>query len=172
METLEILKNRHSVRKYKPDPVEDEKLEKILAAAHYAPTAANLQPVRLIVVKTPEGWEKLNKGSRLYGAPVAVIVCASKNTAWKRKYDDMNTYHIDASILTDHMMIEATSLGLGTLWACWFNPEVIRTEFTIPEDYEPINILAIGYADDEAPAADRHETQRIPLSELVHYEKF
>ena len=84
----------------------------------------------------------------------------------------MNTYHIDASILTDHMMIEATSLGLGTLWACWFNPEVIRTEFAIPEDYEPVNILAIGYADDEAPAADRHETQRIPLSELVHYEKF
>ena len=58
MELLEIAKKRHSVRKYTGKEIEQEKLDKILEAAHVAPTAANMQPVRLIVVKSKEGLEK------------------------------------------------------------------------------------------------------------------
>ncbi len=76
MDFIEIAKKRSSVRGYKDRKVEEEKLKKILEAAHVAPTAANLQPVRLIVVQSSEGLAKIGKGANLYGAPLAVIVCA------------------------------------------------------------------------------------------------
>ena len=171
MEFLEIAKSRYSVRDYKSRKVEPEKLEKILLAAHVAPTAANLQPVRLIVVQEDEGLNKIGKGANLYGAPLAVIVCADHGKAWVRPFDKKQTTDIDASILTDHMMMEATELGLGSVWICYFKPDVIKQEFRLPDTLEPINILAIGYAGGSPADPERHAAQRIPLDELVHYEK-
>ncbi|MDE6907543.1 MAG: nitroreductase family protein, partial [Lachnospiraceae bacterium] len=81
------------------------------------------------------------------------------------------TVDIDASILTDHMMMEATELGLGSVWVCYFKPDVIRQEFRLPDTLEPINILAIGYANGNPADPERHQSQRISLNELVHYEK-
>ena len=79
--------------------------------------------------------------------------------------------HHDAAILTDHMMLEATELGLGTVWVCYFQPDVIRKEFGLPDNLEPINILVIGYGNEEAADTERHEQLRIPLTDLVSYEK-
>lgn len=78
---------------------------------------------------------------------------------------------IDAAILTDHMMLEATELGLGTVWVCYFQPDVIRKEFDLPDNLEPINILVIGYGNEEAADTERHDHLRIPLTDLVSYEK-
>lgn len=64
-----------------------EKLDKILQAAHVAPTAANLQPVHLITVESKEGLEKISKGANIYNAPLAIIVCADHNKAWVRPFD-------------------------------------------------------------------------------------
>lgn len=173
MDFLDIAKSRYSVRNYKDIPVEEEKLQKILTAAHVAPTGNNQQPVRLIVVREKEGMEKLAKATRsIYNAPMGIIVCADKSKAWHRKYDAKNISDIDASILTDHMMLEATNLGLGSLWICWFKPDVIRTEFNLPEGVEPVSILALGYADREPESPDRHDEKRIPLSGLVYFEEY
>lgn len=87
MDFINIAKGRCSVRGYASRKVEPEKLEKILQAAHVAPTAANLQPVHLIVVQEEEGLEKLGKGADLYGAPLAIIVCTDHNKAWVRPFD-------------------------------------------------------------------------------------
>lgn len=172
MDFLEIAKSRYSVRSYKNVKVEREKLDKILLAAHVAPTAANLQPVHLIVVQKEEGLKKIGKAANIYGAPLAIIICSEHTKAWTRSFDGKQTVDIDASILTDHMMLEATELGLGTVWICYFKPDIIKQEFELPDTLEPINILAIGYSD-EAPAdPERHKTQRIPLDKLVHYENF
>lgn len=81
----------------------------------------------------------------------------------------MITSDIDASILTDHMMLEATELGLGTVWICYFKADVLKKELALPENLEPINILAIGYSDEPEANADRHDKQRIPVEELVFY---
>ena len=126
MEFLEIAKSRY------------------LLAAHVAPTAANLQPVRLIVLQEDEGLDKVGKAANLYGAPLAIIVCAEHTKAWTRPFDNKKTVDVDASILTDHMMMEATELGLGSVWICYFKPDVIKQEFRLPDTLEPINILAIG----------------------------
>lgn len=171
MDFIEIAKKRYSVRSYKDKKVEAEKLEQILRAAHVAPTAANKQPVRLLVVQSPEGLEKIKKGANIYGAPLAIVACADHGQAWTRPYDEKQTTDIDASILTDHMMLQATELGLGSVWICYFRPDVIRQEFELPDGLEPVNILAIGYADGEPADPDRHGQARIPLEELVSYEK-
>lgn len=171
MDFLEIAKKRYSVRNYSDRKVEAEKLDKILQAAHVAPTAANLQPVHLIAVQEKDGLEKIGKGANIYGAPLAVIVCANHNKAWVRPFDNKQTTDIDASILTDHMMIEATELGLGSVWVCYFKPDIIRKEFNLPDNLEPINILAIGYSNEEAADPERHSQTRIPVKELVSYEK-
>lgn len=171
MDFLEIAKKRYSVRSYSDRKVEGEKLDKILQAAHIAPTAANLQPVHLIVVQKKDGLERIGKGANIYGAPLAIIVCADHNKAWVRPFDKKKTSDIDASILTDHMMIEATELGLGSVWVCYFKPDVIRKEFSLPDNLEPINILAIGYSNEAAADPERHSQNRIPIKELVSYEK-
>lgn len=171
MNFLDNAKKRYSVRSYKSQKVEQEKLDLILEAARVAPTAANLQPVRLIVVQEKEGLAKIEKAANIYNAPLAVIVCADHSTAWTRPFDKKQTGDIDASILTDHMMLQASELGLGTVWVCYFKPDILSQEFNLPENLEPVNILAIGYADEEPADPDRHGKTRIPLDTLVAYEK-
>lgn len=171
MELLEIAKKRFSVRNYTSQKVETEKLNKILEAAHVAPTAANLQPVHLIVAQSDEALAKVSKAANIYGAPVAIIVCADHSKAWVRPFDKKQTGDIDASILTDHMMLQATELGLGSVWVCYFKPDVLSKEFELPSTLEPVNILAIGYSDEGESDQNRFDTQRIPMSDLVSYDK-
>lgn len=171
MDFLEIAKKRYTVRSYNGNAVEKEKIDKIIEAAHVAPTAANLQPVRLLVVREEKGLEKIGKAANIYGAPVAIIVCADHNKAWVRPFDKKQTHDIDASILTDHMMLAATEMGLGTAWICYFKADVIAEEFELPDNLEPINILAIGYTDEKEAGSDRHDKMRIPVDQLVSYER-
>ena len=171
MNFLDNAKIRYSVRSYKTQKVEQEKLDLILEAARVSPTAANLQPVRLIVVQEKEGLAKIEKAANIYNAPLAVIVCADHSTAWTRPFDKKQTGDIDASILTDHMMLQASELGLGTVWVCYFKPDILSQEFNLPANLEPVNILVIGYADEEPADPDRHGKTRIPLDTLVAYEK-
>lgn len=168
MNFLDIAKSRFSVRKYSSRKVEREKLDKILNAAHVAPTAANLQPVRIIVVQNESGFKKLEKAANVFNAPLALIVCSDHSKAWKRPFDKKLTTDIDASIITDHMMLQATELDLGSVWICYFKPDVIKQEFNLPDELEPINILALGYSDASPANPERHSTQRISLDELVY----
>jgi nitroreductase len=176
MKFMDLAKMRYSVRKYEEKIVEKEKLDLILAAGRIAPTAANLQPQRLIVIQQKDSLAKLKAGANVYGAPLAIIVCSDHTKTWKRPFDKKDTADIDASIITDHMMLQATELGLGTVWVCYFDPKIVKESFNIPDNLEPINILAIGYASDEtgslASSPDRHSEQRKPLEDTAFYETF
>lgn len=172
MEFSKLAKKRYSVRSYNGKKVEKEKLEKILEAAHVAPTAANLQPVRLLVIQQEEGLEKLSKAANIYHAPLAIVVCADHDKAWVRPFDKKQTCEIDASILTDHMMLQASELGLGSVWICYFKPDILREEFCIPKNLEPINILAVGYSEETPQSPDRHEETRIAVKSLASFEHF
>ena len=110
--------------------------------------------------------------TRDFGAPCAIIVCADTGQAWERKYDGKVIGDIDASIVTDHMMLCAASLGLDTLWICMFKPEAVRAEFNLPEHVEPVNILLVGYGAGIPADPGRHELLRKPLSETVVEERF
>jgi nitroreductase len=172
MDFLTLAKKRCSVRQYQDKPVEQEKLDLILSAGRVAPTAANKQPQRIVVIQSAEGLEKLKKAANVYGAPLAMLVCADHQSSWKRPFDGKDAADIDATIVTTHMMLQAAELGLGSIWVCFFDPIVLRNEFAIPAEVEPINILGIGYAAGPVKAADRHEQERKPMSDFVLYESF
>lgn len=148
MEFSKLITQRHSVRNYLPKKVEAEKRNAILEAGRIAPTAANLQPVRVLVLEEEANLARLGKAANIYHAPLAFIVCADRNIAWKRPFDGKQTTDIDASIVTDHMMLQAEELGLGSVWICYFRRDVVREEFNIPDNLEVVNILAVGYADE------------------------
>ena len=172
MDFLSLAKKRYACRKYAPAKVEQEKLDIILEAGRVAPTGANRQPQRLVVVQSKEGMERLARCTRVFGVSTVVFVCADNSEAWTRKYDGKRIGDIDASIVTDHMMLAAASLGLDTLWICMFKPEAVREEFGLPDTVEPVNILLIGYGADAPASPDRHATLRKPLEETVFYERF
>ncbi|WP_080799925.1 nitroreductase family protein [Arabiibacter massiliensis] len=167
MSFLNLAKQRCSIRAYEPTPVKPEEIATIVEAARVAPTAANRQPVRIIQVESEDGLAKLARGANFYGAPLAFIVCADAERAWKRPVDGMVSTDIDASIVCDHMMLAAADLGLGSLWICGFDPATVREAFDLPASLIPVNILAVGHAAGDWKSPNRHATDRIPLDELV-----
>ena len=171
MSFLELAKKRYSVRKYKQDNVEKEKLNIILEAGRVSPTGANRQPQRIIVADNAESLNKLSKAANIFNAPLALIICCDTTETWVRSFDGKKLTDIDASIVTDHMMLQAADLGLGSVWICRFKADILRQEFNIPEHFEPVNILAIGYADCEEASPNRHSTVRKPIENTVFYGK-
>lgn len=169
MDFLELAKKRYSVRKFSDKEVEAEKIDLILEAGRVAPTACNLQPQRILVINEPVGLEKLKKCTPYtFGAPLAILVCYDNKTSWKRKYDNADGGQIDASIVTTHMMLEVTELGLGTTWVGSFNPQTVKEEFNLPGNIIPVAILPIGYSSDDCEPYAGH-FQRAEKEQTVSY---
>ena len=161
----ELIKKRYSVRAYKPDPVEDDKLARVLEAARVAPTAANRQAFRVIVIPTKDREADLR---RVYGrdwftqAPLVLCVCAVPSEGWVRKHDGWNAAEIDATIVMSHIVLAAAEEGLGTCWIAAFDPAAAREVLGLPPEVIPSAFTPLGYAAD-APAPKK----RRPLAELV-----
>jgi len=167
---LELAKKRFSSRRFTEQVVKRNKLERILEAAHVAPSAHNYQAYELIVVQTKEGLDKIGKAGFIYGAKTAIIVCEDKSKAWINPYNGRQLVSHDATIATDHMMLEATELGIGSVWVCCFDPAIIKSEFNLSENLEAINILALGHSSGNILSSERHDRVRKSLDELVRYE--
>lgn len=172
MEFEKLIKERYSVRSFLPEHLKKEDVEKILSAGHLAPTGCNFQPQRILVLNTDESAEKLKNCTKChFNAPTAMLVCCNMNESWTRKYDGAMSAPVDAAIVTTHMMLAAHNIGVGSCWVMHFDPAAMRENFNIPENYEPIALLVMGYpAPDAAPIA-MHSTFR-PIEETVSYEKF
>lgn len=168
MSFYDLVKQRYSVRAYKSDPVEKEKLTRILEAARLAPTAANRQPFRLIVIPTDthrEGLRKIYKSEWFVQAPYVICACGITSASWIRKDSDGKNYNdVDVAIVMDHLILAATEEGLGTCWIAAFDPEAAREFLKLPTDVVPIAFTPLGYPDDSPP-----EKKRKPLEELVWY---
>ena len=167
MEFEKVIRERFSVRKFKNDKIQDELLNKILEAGNLAPTAKNSQPQKIYVVKSKEGLEKIDKASPCrYNAPVCVIVASDKSIAWSK--DDYSTYEMDACIVATHMMLEATNLGIDNIWVEMFDKNVLRQEFNLGENIEPICLIPLGYKTDDCMPSPMHNTRK-DLSQIVEY---
>lgn len=172
MEFYELIKNRYSVRSFTGECVRKDALDKILEAAHLAPTGCNFQPQRILVLNTPEAIEKLQKCTRShFGAPTALLVCYNKDECWTRKYDDALSGPIDACIVATHMLLAAENEGVGCTWIMHFDPFKMREEFNIPENIIPVALLVMGYAADDAKPHPYHSQFR-DMSETVKYDTF
>lgn len=172
MDFLTLAKTRCSTRNYTGQKVEPEKLAQILEAARVAPTGVNFQAFKLLVLQKEESLKKLEDAAKFYNAPLAVLICADVEKCWHRSYDGKVISDIDASIVSTHMVLQATELGLASLWICRFKPDVVREAFHIPEGFEPVNLTVFGYPGEPLKSAERHDTDRKPISELVVEESF
>jgi nitroreductase len=163
----ELIRKRYSVRAYRPDPVEEEKLSRILEAARLAPTAANRQAFRIMVIPTKGREEELR---RVYGrewfiqAPLVLAVCALPAEGWVRKADGWNAAEVDATIAMTHLILAAADEGLGTCWIAAFDPAAAREVLGLPSDVIPSAFTPLGLpADSPAPK------KRKPGAELVRF---
>ena len=164
MDFEDLARARYSCRAYRSDPVEEAKLAAVLEAARVAPTACNRQAFKLHVLGTAERREELR---RLYSrdwlaqAPLLIGIAGEPGRNWVRS-DGRNYVDVDCAIVMDHLILQATDLGLGTCWIGAFDPAAARRLLELPAGWEPIAFTPLGY-----PAeAGRPKTRR-PLEDLV-----
>ena len=168
----ELMKKRYSCRSFTQKEVEQEKIDLILEVARLAPTAVNYQPQRILVINDKEKLSRLSECTKYgWNAPIVMIVCYDKNTSWKRKFDGHDEGIVDASIVTTLMMMEIVDLGLGTTWIGSFDPQKVRTVYNIPDNYEIVSILPIGYPSEDSTPSGKHY-ERKNIEETVFYNKF
>lgn len=162
----------YSVRKFDTKPVEQKKVDAILAVARLAPTAHNYQPQRLLVLNTADSLNKLKDCTNgHFNAPLAIIVCYDNQVSWKREYDDVDLGTVDASIVGSHIMFTVVDIGLGTTWIAYFDPAKVREAYALPDNIIPVAIFPIGYPHPDCVPAPGH-TKRSDVSELTIYNSF
>ena len=163
---LNLLKSRRSIRKYRNQPVEEEKIQKCLEAARWAPSASNKQPWEFIIVKDEQTRKKLSDihpyAKFVAESPVVLVPLTNPEVHPK--------YHMsDTALATLQYMIEAHSLGLGTCWAGVIDSSIepeIKKLLEIPQHLKVLALVATGYAE-EQPSKTRK-----PIEDLAHYERY
>jgi len=167
MDFIDLVNKRYSVRAYKSDPVEKEKLVKVLEAARLAPTAKNRQPFQIIVIHTKRKKAKLLsifQREWFVQPPIVICVCGNKDIAWVRN-DGRSYLEVDSAIVMDYITLAATDLGLGTCFIAAFDAVNARKVLSLPDEVEPILFTPLGYPDD-LPGIKKRKM----LKELVRYE--
>lgn len=169
MDFLSLAEKRFSCRKFKNTDVEQEKIDLILKAGLVAPTAVNKQPQKIFVLTDKDKLEKLKECTKYtFDAPLCFVICVDKSKAYNRGYDKKNSAEIDASIVTTHMMLEATDIGLGTTWVMAFNPEKVRELFKIDDNLDIVALLPTGYPADDVEVSPLHK-KYIEMNEMAEY---
>lgn len=171
MSFLEMVKNRYSERFFDSRPVEQEKLDQILEAGRFAPTAVNKQPQRIFVFQTEEAQEMVRKiHISTFNAPLIILVCYDITEAAHNPYDswyeDYNTGEQDAAIVAATMMYEAEELGVHSVWMRGFTSQDVAEKLNLPEHIVPVMMFAMGYPSKRSRPHPFHY-QRKPVHETV-----
>ncbi|TRX64257.1 nitroreductase family protein [Carboxylicivirga sp. M1479] len=165
----QLLRERYSIREYKPLKVSKALVVEVLEAGRMAPSAANKQPWCFILVSLDENLNKLKQAydrEWFKNVPQVIVVCGDHQESWKRSVDSKDHCDVDAAIAIDHMTLRATELGLGTCWVCHFDPEIVREALKLPEHIEPMALLPLGYPIEiKAPAKNRKAFSDVAFEE-------
>jgi nitroreductase len=168
---MNLIETRKSIRSYKPQEVEEEKLNYILQAFRKAPSAKNLQPWKLIVVKDKKKISDLsiacNNQTFLAEAPILIVACAKEEEAYGVMGGYMSSYPIDVAIALEHLILAATEKGLGTCWIGAFKEKLVKGLLDVPEDVRVVAVTPLGY-----PAREGGARGRKPLAKIVSYDKY
>jgi len=190
METTEAIRNRRSIRKLKSDPIDDGTVMKVLEAARWAPSWANTQCWRMVVVRDKEIKKQLagillsfrrEGGSAppspaaqaIDSAPVLIVVCAELDKSGCFPGGGPATdkgvywYMFDTALAMQNMVLEAHALGLGTVILGLFDATKAGEILEVPEGYCVVAMTPLGYPDQEPAPVPRKE-----LSEIVFHDKF
>ena len=172
MNFINLATERFSVRSFKNEHLPQDVINEILKAGHVAPTGCNYQPQRILVINTDESISKLQECTKChFNCPTAMLICFNNDECWTRKYDGKQCGVVDASIVTTHLMLRAYELGVGSTWVMHFDPFKMKEAFNIPDNYESVALLVMGYPADDAKPIEMHFNTR-PIEETVFYDKF
>ena len=170
-EVLQVIANRRSIRKYQDREVDEATITLLLKAGMAAPSAHNLQPWEFIVVtdrKTIDLIANAHSGGKmLYEAPLCICVCGDLERAHK----DFTDYWVqDCSAATENILLAVEALGLGAVW-CGVHPrpdrvKPVREILGLPSTVIPLNVIAVGYPDDNPPVKDKWR------EDGVHWQKW
>jgi len=173
MDLFEAIKGRRSIRRFLKKDVPEEHLNKILEAAIWAPSAGNLQPWEFIVIRDERTKREVARAALgqmwIADAPVVIVVCANEPRS-ARYYGERGRrlYCIqDTAAATQNMLLAAHALGYGTCWVGAFLENEVKKVLEIPDHVRPVAIIPIG-----VPGEKPSPRPRIPLDEVVHYEKY
>lgn len=171
LDIYEAIAIRSSVRSYRPDPIEEGKLQRILEAIRLAPSAINDQPYKFILVRDEDLRRKLAEACDgqmfVAEAPVVVVVCGIHPRARIGGYTD--SMMVDASIAFTHLILCAAAEGLGTCWLGAFNNEEVKGLIGIPPEAQVVAVTPLGYPREPLK---RLSKRRKSLGELVCEDKF
>ena len=168
MNVYEAIKKRKSVRSYREKKVEQEKLIRILEAARLAPSAANKQEWRFVIVRDKEKRRQLSEAAShqrfVAEAPVVIACCAE--TDYQEMTCGQLCYPIDVAIAIDHVTLAAVEEGLGTCWIGAFFEDKVKRTLNVPDDIRVVELLTLGY-----PTDDSVKTKsRLPLEKIVKWD--
>ena len=172
MDTLELMKSRRSIRKYLQEPIEFEKLGKILEAGACAPSAGNLQNWKFVVVTQKELREKLADAAFqqfwMTTAPVFIVLCAEIEKTKKfygirgeRLYSIQN-----CAAAAMNMINVAWSEGIGSCWVSAFDEEMVKRALQIPDEVRPQAIVTFGYPDEKPPVPPKKDIETVGFVEM------
>ena len=166
MDFMDLVMKRRSIRKYKPDQVPKKDIEYILEAARQAPSWANRQCWRYIIVSDEATRKKITTREWTAEAPIIIVGCADPTKAGNK--DEKPYYMLDMGISMEHLILAAAEKGLGTCWiGGQFDENVVREALGVPESHRVVALTPLGYPD-ESPAAK----ERKSLAEMVTWEKW
>lgn len=168
MEFSNVIRERYSVRKYRPDRISDDELNTILEAGMLAPTGCNYQPQRIYVLKSDEAVAKIRSLSRCaFDAPVVLLIALDENADWKSPLEAGCRAGIqDVSIAADHMMLAAWDMGIGSCWVNYFKPSEVKKAFDLPENETPILLMTLGYPAEDSKPLNLHQVSKA-MGEIV-----
>lgn len=157
---------RRSVRSFSSQEVENEKIEMLLRAAMQAPSAGNQQPWEFLVVKGKDNLEKLSQynpySSSLAGANVAIIVLGNK-----KRFRFPEHWEQDLGACTQNILLEATELGLGSVWygtaPCEERMNYLINLYQLEENILPYSVIGLGYPQNKEANVfiDRYDQSRV-----------
>jgi len=149
MEFYEVVKTRRSIRTYKPDPVPEEALGRVLEAVRVAPSGSNRQPWKFVIVKDEALRKRLVKACGNQGfvaeAPVTVVACGYGINYNRGGYMGEMSMLIDVSIAMTHLILAARAEGLGTCWLGLFDNEEVKEILDIPDEVNVVAVTPLGY---------------------------
>ncbi len=169
MELKDAIRKRESIREYVDKPVPEKKLRNVLEAARLAPSAANGQPMKLVVVRDSEKRRELAQAAngQIFVGEAPVIIAALATNLEFVMPCGIPSYTVDLAIAVDHMTLAAVDEGLGTCWIGAFSQEKVKHILGIPDKYRVVALLPLGY-----PKRERGLKMRKSLEEIACYETF
>jgi nitroreductase len=167
MDVLAAIKGRRSIRQFTDQPIEKDKLDKLLEAARWAPSGGNLQKWRFVVVTSSSQRELVKKfAPGIFAMPAAfIVVCAEVEAGaneWKKRL-----YLADCAIASQNIMLAAFEMGIGTCVALSYDKSAIGEILELPENIEPMLVVTLGY-----PAESPEPPPRFELSAMAFGDRY